>query len=60
MNKLHAYATTTDWQGEDIYVGEFDKISEVYAALQGKNYHEYLIYEITDSVQRIIEKGVAP
>lgn len=57
MNILKVYATTTNWEGEDIFLGEFNSLDDAYQALSGKNYQEYLIIEVTDCTQRIIEKG---
>ena len=42
---------------KDIFLGEFNSLDDVYQTLSGKNYQEYLIIEVTDCTQRIIEKG---
>jgi len=57
MNILKVYATNNGWEQEDIFLGDFDLLDDAYQSLSGKNYQEYLIIEVTESTQRIIEKG---
>jgi hypothetical protein len=53
---LRVFATNTDWLGEDIFIGDFESLSEIYDTLSGSTYQEYLIYEISDNRMSIIEK----
>ena len=53
---LRVFATNTDGLGEDIFIGDFESLSEIYDTLSGSTYQEYLIYEISDNRMSIIEK----